>query len=363
MIISIETITPPRGVPRARSTAGTSAPAPTAPGGGARGGGAPGAISRLAGGAAHARDAWPAIPLDAWADTYATLHMWTQIVGKTRLALAPMQNHWWQVALYVTARGLTTSPMPYHGGEMQADFDFTEHTLSLRTSAGDSRSLWLLPRTVADFYHEYMDALRALGVRAPIWPHPVEVVDPIPFATDTTHASYDPDAAHRFWLALLHADRLLAQFRGRFVGKSSPVHFWWGSFDLACTRFNGERAPVHPGGVPHLADRVTREAYSHACISAGWWPGSADGPVREPAFYAYAYPEPAGCADARVWPHGARYDDALHEWILPYDAARRAPDPDAAVLEFFQSTYEIAANLGGWNRRELERTPDLHAAS
>jgi len=354
MIISIETVTPPGGVPKAgMAKPGMAKPGPVLPG----------VVSRRAAPAAHAREAWPALPLDAWSDTYATLHMWTQIVGKTRLALAPMQNHWWQVALYVTSRGLTTTPMPYAAGEVQVDFDFIDHTLTLRTSGGDARSLWLLPRTVADFYEEYIEALRALGVRAPIWPHPVEVMEPIPFPRDRTHASYDPDAAHRNWLALLHADRLLRAFRGRFLGKSSPSHFWWGSFDIACTRFNGARAPVHPGGVPHLADRVTREAYSHACISAGWWPGSVDGPVREPAFYAYAYPEPEGCRDARVWPEGARYDRTLREWIYPYDAARAAADPDAAVLEFFQSTYEIAANAAGWDRRELERLPDLDATS
>lgn len=348
MIISTEAITPPGGVPKAAVATPDGSTSRTG--------------LRRAGPAAHARAAWPALPLDAWSDTYATLHMWMQIVGKTRLALAPMQNHWWQVALYVTARGLTTTPMPYENGEVQIDFDFIDHTLTLRTSGGDARSLWLLPRTVADFYREYVDALRALGVRAAIWPHPVEVPDPIPFATDRTHASYDPDAAHRCWLALLHADRLLREFRGRFIGKSSPVHFWWGSFDIACTRFNGERAPVHPDGAPPLADRVMREAYSHACISAGWWPGSVDGSVREPAFYAYASPEPDGVRDARVWPDGARYDRSLREWIYPYDAARAAADPDAAVLEFFQSTYEIAATAAGWNRRELERLPDLDAA-
>lgn len=313
----------------------------------------PGGMPRVAP-AAHAREAWPELPLDAWRDTYATLHMWMQIVGKTRLALAPMVNHWWQVALYVTTRGITTSPMPYDAGEVQADFDFIDHTLTLRISSGDSRSLWLAPRTVADFYTEYMEALRALGVRAPIWPHPVEITDPIPFAQDTTHASYDPGMAHRFWLALVQADRVLKAFRGRFIGKCSPVHFWWGSFDLSCTRFNGLRAPVHPGGVPHLADRVTREAYSHQCISAGWWPGSVGGPVAEPAFYAYAYPEPAGCPTAPIRPHGARYDPALREWIYPYDLARASESPDGAVLDFFQSTYEAAATLGGWERRNLE---------
>ena len=290
-----------------------------------------------------------------WADTLTTLQRWTQIVGKTRLALAPMQNHWWQVALYVTARGLGTSPMPYANGNVELEFDFLDHTLVARTSDGAIRSIPLAPRSVADFYRDYLELLDGLGVTAKIWPVPQEMADTTRFSVDREHASYDGDAAQRCWRILAHADRVLKQFRGRFLGKSSPSHFWWGGFDLACTRFSGRAAPPHPGGIPHLADRVTREAYSHECISAGWWPGSVGGPVAEPAFYAYAYPEPAGCPDAPVRPAATSYHMGMREWILPYDAVRGARDPDGALLEFFQSTYEAAADRGEWDRARLER--------
>ena len=290
-----------------------------------------------------------------WADTQTTLHRWTQIVGKTRLALAPMQNHWWQVALYVTARGLGTSPMPYAKGNIELEFDFLDHQLVARTSDGVTKSIALAPRSVADFYTDYLGLLAALGVDAKIWPVPQEMADTGHFAADRDHASYDADAAQRCWRILAHTDRVLKRFRGPFLGKSSPSHFWWGGFDLACTRFSGRAAPPHPGGIPHLADFVTREAYSHECISAGWWPGNVGGPVAEPAFYAYAYPEPAGCPEAAVRPAAARYHLALREWILPYEAVRAAPDPEGALLEFLQSTYAAAADRGGWDRGRLER--------
>jgi len=293
--------------------------------------------------------------LSDWADTQTTLHRWTQIVGKTRLALAPMQNHWWQVALYVTARGLGTSPMPYAKGNIELEFDFLDHQLVARTSDGVTKSIALAPRSVADFYEDYLGLLAALGLDAKIWPVPQEMADTVHFAADREHASYDADAAQRCWRILAHADRVLKRFRAPFLGKSSPSHFWWGGFDLACTRFSGRPAPPHPGGIPHLADSVTREAYSHECISAGWWPGNVGGPVAEPAFYAYAYPEPAGCPEAAVRPAAARYHLALREWILPYEAVRAAPDPEGALLEFLQSTYAAAADRGGWDRARLER--------
>ncbi len=306
---------------------------------------------------------WPSLPLSAWQDTKDTLHMWTQMVGKTRLALAPMVNHWWHVPLYISARGLTTSAMPYvdrrtgrGDGIVEAEFDFVDHVLIVRTAVGnvaaDERRLALAPRSVADFYREYVATLRDLGVTAHIWPHPVEVQTAIPFTEDETHASYDSTAVTRFWHALAQADRVLTVFRGRFQGKCSPVHFFWGSFDLACTRFSGRPAPRHPGGIPNLADWVTRESYSHECASAGWWPG---GGTMDAAFYAYAYPEPPGCPAAPIQPAAGRYDATLHEWLLPYDAVRTAADPDAALLAFWQSTYDAAATLGGWDRASLDR--------
>ncbi len=297
---------------------------------------------------------WPPLDLDAWHDTYQALHLRTQIVGKTRLALSPMENHWWQVAFYLTARGLTTSPMPAGGRTLEVELDFIAHQLLVRTSDGEERAIRLREESVADFYHAYLTALRELGVEAHIWPVPTEMETAVPFPELREPASYDADAAQRCWRALAQADRLLKRFRGRFLGKCSPVHFWWGGFDLACTRFSGARAPEHPGGIPHLADWVTREAYSHACISAGWWPGTR-GRLAEPAFYAYAYPEPAGCPEAVVRPAAAYYHPELREWILPWDAVRTADDPDAAVADFLQSTYEAAATLGHWDRAALER--------
>jgi uncharacterized protein DUF5996 len=302
-----------------------------------------------------ANAAWPPLPLAEWSETRDTLHLWLQIVGKTRLALAPMVNHWWQVPLYVTARGLTTSRIPYGTAGFSVDLDFIDHQLRILRDDGRSWSMPLAPRSVAAFCNQYMSGLRSLGIDVRIWPVPVEIADGIPFAKDETHASYDADAAQRFWRALAQAARVLEIFRGRFIGKSSPVHFFWGSFDLACTRFNGERAPQHPGGVPGLADWVTREAYSHACISAGWWPGAIGSPLAEPAFYAYSYPEPSGCSTAKIRPDAGYYHEVMHEWVLPYDAVRTAADPDASALDFFQSTYETAANFGGWNRAALER--------
>ncbi|HEV8702416.1 MAG TPA: DUF5996 family protein [Candidatus Polarisedimenticolia bacterium] len=300
-------------------------------------------------------EAWPPLPLDQWEETCNTLQLWTQIVGKTRLALAPMQNHWWQVALYVTARGLGTSPIPHGGRSFEVDFDFVDHRLLVRTSDGKTETLPLEPRTVADFYRRYLDVLRSLGISPRIRPVPNEVPNPLPFQKDEVHRSYDPDAARRFWRALIQADRVLKEFRGRFLGKCSPVHFWWGSFDLSCTRFSGRAAPPHPGGLPGLADWVTREAYSHECISAGFWPGNGGGPVREPAFYSYAYPEPPGCSQAPIRPAEASYHPVLHEWILPYAAVLRAPSPDALLLDFLGSTYGTAARLGGWDQAALER--------
>ena len=299
---------------------------------------------------------WPQLTLDEWAPTQTTLHRWTQMVGKTRLALAPMQNHWWQVVMYVTDRGLTTSPIPYDDGRtFDVSFDFTGHKLIARTSAGDTRLLPLVAQSVADFYAEYMSMLRSLGIEVKIMPVPVELADTMPFAEDRAHASYDPAAAHRCWQILVQADRALKKFRGRFIGKSSPSHFWWGAFDLSCTRFSGRPAPQHPGGVPNCPDYVTREGYSHECISAGWWPGTVGSPVAEPAFYAYSYPEPPGCDAAPVRPEGAYYHPVMHEWILPYERVRSSPDPERALLEFFQSTYEAAADLAKWDRASLER--------
>jgi hypothetical protein len=299
--------------------------------------------------------AWPALPLTDWADTQATVHRWTQIVGKTRLEFAPMQNHWWQVVLYVTTRGLGTSPMPVGDRSLEIDLDFLDHQLVACTSDGETRSIALAPMSVADFYRDYLGMLRALEVAPRIRPVPVEMADVTPFTTDREHASYDREAVERCWRILAGADRVFKEFRGRFLGKCSPSHFWWGGFDLACTRFSGRRAPTHPGGIPNCPDYVTREAYSHECISAGWWPGSVGSPVEEPAFYAYAYPEPAGCATAPIGPAEASYNTTMREWILPYEAVRRSSNSGAMVLEFLESTYAAAATRGGWDRTALER--------
>jgi hypothetical protein len=301
-------------------------------------------------------DAWPALPLEGWQATYETLHRWLQIVGKTRLALAPMQNHWWQVPLYVTARGLGTSTIPYRDVDFEIELDFLDHMLVVRMSDGAIRTLPLQPQSVADFYLEYRSLLRSLDIEARIRPVPVEMANVTPFAADDAHAAYDGDAAQRCWRVLLQVDRVLKAFRGRFVGKCSPVHFWWGGFDLACTRFSGRRAPRHPGGIPNCPDYVMVEAYSHECMSAGWWPGTPGSPVAEPAFYAYAYPEPPGAPEASIGPRGAHYHTGMREWILPYDVVRESADPDASLHEFLESTYVASAELAGWDRAALERT-------
>ena len=296
---------------------------------------------------------WPRLPLGEWRDTQSTLHRWVQIVGKTRLALAPPVNHWWHVALYLTARGLSTSPMPSGSRTVEVELDFVDHNLLVRTGDGSTRAMALVPRSVADFYREYRALLDTLGVQARLWPVPAEMADRLPFPEDQEHRSYDPEYAARCWKVLAQGARVLQQFRGRFLGKCSPVHFFWGGFDLACTRFSGRPAPPHPGGIPNLPDRITREAYSHECISAGWWPGDPRFP--EPGFYSYSYPQPAGFSQARVRPAEAYYHQELGEFILPYEAVRTSNRPDELLLQFFQSTYEAGAELGGWDRRALER--------
>jgi len=293
-------------------------------------------------------EAWPALPLAERSATYATLHMWTQIVGKVRLALSPAVNHWWQVPLYVSARGLTTSAIPCPLGNFEIEFDFIEHVLRIATSRGEMKTIKLAPRSVADFYAEFLATLASLDIDAKIWPMPVEIPNPIRFDRDTVHASYDPAYANRCWRILLSVDRVLKEFRGRFIGKASPVHFFWGSFDLAATRFSGRRAPERPG-----ADRMTREAYSHEVSSVGWWPGGGD--ITEPMFYSYSAPAPEGFSEAAVRPAQAFYHKQLGEFLLPYDAVRTAADPAAALTEFAQSTYDAAANLGHWDRASLER--------
>lgn len=296
--------------------------------------------------------AWPALPAEAWADTRQTLHMWTQIVGKTRLALSPMVNHWWQVPLYVTPRGLSTGPMPYAAGSCEVVFDFMGQQLRLHTSNGQARTMPLQPQSVAEFYQQYRALLREADVEAKIWPVPVEVPDTTPFTENHYLHAYDADAVLRFWQVLMQADRLLNEFRGHFTGKCSPVHFFWGSFDLAVTRFSGRPAPPHPGGVPHLADWVTRESYSAELSSAGWWPG---GNGAEAAFYSYAYPTPAGFGEAKVQPKEAVFSPEMGEFLLPYEAVRAAADPAGLVRKFLQSTYEAAADLARWDRPALER--------
>jgi Family of unknown function (DUF5996) len=295
---------------------------------------------------------WPALPRAAWRDSCTTLHLWTQIVGKIRLAHAPLINHWWQVPLYVTCRGLTTSPIPYEGIMFQIDFDFLAHRLTLQTSNGGTDKFALRPMAVAAFYEEIMSRLRRLGVDVHIWTVPVEIPDPVPFDQDHEHAAYDPDFANRFWRILVQADRRLTDFRGRFLGKVSPVHFFWGSFDLAVTRFSGRRAPPHPGA-PNIADRISREAYSHEVSSCGFWPGGSG--MEEPVFYSYAYPQPPGFAAAAVRPAAAFYSREFGEFILPYEAVRQAASPGAALLDFLQSTYAAAADLAYWDRAGLER--------
>ncbi|KWV58995.1 hypothetical protein AS156_32945 [Bradyrhizobium macuxiense] len=298
---------------------------------------------------------WPELPTAAWRDTAATLQLWTQIAGKIRLAKSPWLNHSWHVTLYVTTRGLTTSPIPDGDRTFQIDFDFIDHVLLMSTSDGTERQFALSGQSVASFYAGIMAGLKELGIDVAIDEMPNEVPDPIRFSEDTQHASYDADAVRRFHQILVNCDRVFKQFRTSFVGKASPVHFFWGSFDLAVTRFSGRTAPQHPGGVPHLPDDVAQEAYSHEVSSAGFWPGG--GAIDYPAFYSYAYPEPAGYRSAQVRPDAAFLSEALGEFILPYDAVRTAADPDRALLDFLQSSYEAAAVNANWDRDALECTP------
>jgi hypothetical protein len=298
-------------------------------------------------------DAWPELPQSAWGDTCVTLQLWTQIVGKIRLALTPAQNHTWSVALYPTARGLTTSPMWHGTSVVQIDFDFIDHMLIVLTSDGDRRHIALGPMSVATFYCRVMEALESIGTPVRIWPTPVEMAQPVPFHQDHAPRPYDAEYVTRFWRVLLQTTRVFNIFRARFVGKVSPVHLFWGALDLACTRFSGRLAPQHPG-VPGLADRVTRDAYSHEVSSCGFWPGA---PGIEPLFYSYAYPSPEGFAAYSIEPAEARFDAGLGEFVFPYEAMRQSEDPDAALLQFLQSTYEAAANCAHWDRQALESTP------
>ena len=293
-------------------------------------------------------EAWPALPLAEWSATRDTLHLWMQMVGKLRLALSPRLNHWWEVPLYVSARGLATSAIPYRLGVFEVEFDFISHVLRFTTSRNETKTMALAPRSVADFYREFKATLAALGIEARIWPMPVEIPNPIRFDQDTVHASYDPVYANRLWRILVTLDPICKEFRARFIGKASPVHFFWGSADLAATRFSGRRARERPG-----ADAVTREAYSHEVSSVGWWPGN--GGFDAPMFYAYAAPEPPGFRESEIRPAQTSYNAQIGEFLLPYDAVRNSADPAGMLMEFFQSTYEAAANLGNWDRAALER--------
>lgn len=305
-------------------------------------------------------DLWPALPLEEWTDTYATLHMWTQIIGKIRLAQTPLVNHWWNVPLYVTTRGLTTSPMPYKDRTFEIDFDFIAHQLLIKCDDGTRETLALVPCSVADFYQQVMQKLLNLGIEVKIWPVPVELENPIPFEQNHENASYDAEYVNRFWRILVRTNKVLEEFRSRFLGKCSPVHFFWGSFDLAVTRFSGKRAPEGDG-----VDSITREAYSHEVISHGFWPGlrasgaversESDGTIHAPAFYSYTIPEPPGLSKEQIRPITAFYSTQMKEFILLYDDVRNADFPEKVLLEFLQSTYEVGANLANWNRVELER--------
>jgi hypothetical protein len=295
---------------------------------------------------------WPALPYSEWKDTYATLHMWTQVAGKVRLALGANLNHCWGVAFYVTARGLTTSPIPYDQGTFEVHFDFISHSLEITTSLGESRAFPLAPRTVAEFYAEFMEALHSLGVQVRVWAMPVEVPRPVRFDLDRNHCSYDPEYANRFWRILSAITPVFQQFRAGFIGKASPVHFFWGSFDLCVTRFSGRRAPPRP-----QADKITRQAYSHEVISVGFWPGDGEF-IKDAAFYAYAAPEPPGFKDSVVRPAGAFYGQEKGEFFLMYDQVRLAESPENALMDFCQSTYDAGARLGKWNREELEENPE-----
>ncbi len=289
---------------------------------------------------------WPALPVTGWQDTRDTLQLWTQIVGKTKLALAPPLNHWWGISLFVSARGLTTGLMPYRSGGLEVGFDFVDHTLSLKTTGGQRRTMALEPRSVADFYAEYRSHLSDLGVEAPIYPVPVEIADVIRFDQDTVHASYDPGAVHDFWRSLVSTSTVFSRFRAQFRQKASPVHFFWGSFDLAVTRFSGRPAPEHPGGVPNCPDRVMREAYNAELSSCGYWPGG-DG---EGVFYSYAYPEPKGFREAVLSTPGAGFDAGLGEFVLPYAEVRQAEDPAGRLLDFLHETFQVAADKAAWPR-------------
>jgi len=299
---------------------------------------------------------WPDLPLSAWSDTCDTLHRWTQIAGKVRMALTPLVNHWWNVTLYVTARGLGTSPIWYGAGSFEITFDFVEHRLRIEASDGRVESFPLAPMSVSDFYSEFMQRLHRLGIDVHIWTMPSEIENAVPFDHDRIHAHYDPDYAQRFWRALLQSTRVMSTFRSAFVGKVSPVHFFWGSFDLAVTRFSGRPAPPPKGATPNVASWVMAEAYSHEVSSCGFWPGN--GGYGRAAFFVYAYPEPPGYGETRLRTAEAFYDQGLGQFILPYDAVRGARDPDALLLGFLQETYETAADQGGWDRQALERVGD-----
>lgn len=303
---------------------------------------------------------WPELNYADWKETCATLHMWTQIVGKIRLKLAPWTNHSWHVTLYVTARGLTTSPIPHGTDTFEIRFDFVDHNLRILKNDGATRTIELKPRSVADFYHAVMTALDELELAVKIDTMPNEIVNPIPFEKDETHRAYDPEYANRFWRVLAQTDRVFKEFRSRFCGKCSPVHFFWGSFDFAVTRFSGRQAPPHPGGIPHLPDSITREAYSQEVSSLGFWPGADVMP--QALFYSYAYPEPDGFGRAKVKPEAASYNEQLREFTLAYDAVRTAKSPDETLLDFGQSTYDAASSLGKWDRPALEeKKPILHS--
>jgi len=306
-------------------------------------------------------DDWPSLPFAEWKETAMTLHMWTQIVGKIRLTLSPWTNHSWHVTLYLTSRGLTTSPIPHGSDTFEIYFDFIDHNLRIIKSDGSHRAVEQKPRSVADFYKAVMATLGELQLAVTINTTPNEIENPIPFDHDEEHRSYDREYANRFWRVLVQSDRMFKEFRSRFCGKCSPVHFFWGSFDLAVTRFSGRAAPPHPGGVPHLPDAITREAYSQEVSSLGFWPGNAAAPT--PIFYSYAYPEPPGFAEAKIKPEAAVYEPKLREFILPYDAVRTAESPDAVLLDFSQSAYDAASKLGKWDREALEeKKPILHSA-
>lgn len=301
---------------------------------------------------------WPALPWTEWKETAATLHMWTQIVGKVRMVGMPWINHSWHVTLYVSPRGLTTGPIPHGERTFQIDFDFIRHRLDITTSEGESRALPLEPQTTADFYHRLMSALAELGLAVEIFARPNEIEPAIPFAEDRVHAAYDPESVNRFWRALVQVDRVFTAFRAGFRGKSSPSHFFWGSFDLAVTRFSGREAPAHPGGYPNMPLDVMQEAYSHEVSSAGFWPGGPDMP--HAVFYSYAYPSPAGFADAEVRPEAAEWSTDLGEWVLPYDAVRLADSPDETLTAFLETTYLAAARLASWPVEELAQTFRQH---